>query len=291
MPLAKRRLTDLFILGKQLTLDDGYSETGPDGEVIDYEPVTVWVQKMNPVEQAEASRHADAARARYLAVKSQHESDEYMQQMNAVLSFGDDLDQMATFIIGDEAQKTRAAVTARLSSEERWSKDNYLQGLYDSWNGPLKDEWLKDNNHEEASRVFVELSRFNKEVDDEVEVELQPLIDSKKDLDIGALRHLMVERMIDLDAGQQWMDEFYRWQMYLNTREPEDHKKKYFLSRAEVDELSHGVVRILREAFQELEVEVQEGKFSPGTPPSSPSSEAPAEEETEVSSGQLVSVQ
>lgn len=293
MPLTKRRVTDLWKVGTEVVLDDGRGDS-----------IVVWCEKLTPLQQSEASRHADAARARYLARRFEPGSDEYQQQMGAVLALGDEKREMAEFVVGNERQRLHQAKTLQVSAEEGWDKDGYLQGLYDGWEGGLRDRWLADREDDEAARCFAELERFNAEVEEEVQNELGPLIEAKEALDLDQLRDEMVQRMIEIDSSGVWMEEYYRQQIFMGIRECDgvqtddgwdhdrcNHKKVYFRAREEVDELAVPAIRLLRDAFQRLEVEPIEGKSSPEAPTSSPSSEPPAEEATEPSSGQMALAQ
>jgi hypothetical protein len=278
MQLTKRRLTDLWVTGRELSLDDGSGEA-----------VVVWIQKLNPVDAAETNRRCDAVRATVLAMRHDHDSTGYQAVRASVLDFGDDADRIADILLGEDRARTTTATEARLANEEEWSKDNYLQGLRDAWQDGLEKRWLTDKSDVEAVRVYDEMHRFASLVADTVDAEIAVLREVMMARPLSELQDRLVDKLLEVDANQSWIEELRRCEIYYGTREPEDHKKRYFTERAEVDQLSPMAYQRLRTAYEDLEVDVMEGKDSPAPLASSPSSEPPNEEETATSSG-LVSV-
>jgi hypothetical protein len=74
-------------------------------------------------------------------------------------------------------------------------------------------------------------------------------------------------------------------EVFLGTRDSEDHSRRYFVTREEIDALSPIVLGRLQREFESMRVDVLEGKDLLETRTSSPSSEQPEGEETPDSSG------
>lgn len=268
----RRRLTDLWIVGKEVRLEDGDN----------FEEV--WIQKLNPVEMADAARRADAIRARQLAMKNLANEDDYQAQMSAVLDYGDEPGRLIDYLISEDRSRSLRRHAAEMGADEEWSKSNYLEGLRDAW-GTLEATLASNPEDIEASRVGAELKRFNDEVDDMVEDDMAVLKDTMMSLPMDELRDRMVKRLIEFQANSTWLEEFYRCQLWFGVRQKDNHKQRYFESREEVDGLAVAAFRLLREHYESLEVESVEGKDSPAPAPSSTSSEPAASAAMEPSSG------
>jgi hypothetical protein len=177
------------------------------------------------------------------------------------------------------------AIEAEVASKEEWSKDDYLQGLRDVWGASLAEAYLEDSDNPEANRVKEELERFQAELNDELEAQREKI---RRDLDQKNredLERRVVDRLLATRADVAWLNEFRKAEVWLATRYLDDHHKRYFESREEVDQLYKPALDTLQEAYQELAVEPLEGKDLGETQISSPSSGSPDEQVTEDSSG------
>lgn len=277
MGKQRRRLADLYVAGREVTIDDGHGG------------VTVWLQKLNSVDHDLARRRGSAARARALLAYRDPDSDEYRNMYSDVTDFGERA-TLVEYLIQEELYRIRQARESELAAAEEWSEDGRLEGLRDAWEETLKDRYAADPEDAEAKRAFNELKRFADEVDKQVDGEAVRLRRDYEEVADDDLRKQVAERFISTRADLLWVDEFRRSQLWLATRDPDDHKKHYFHSREEVDQLADQVFVALADAYKELTTEPMEGKGSRGTPPSSPSSEQPEPEATEPSSGRLAAV-
>lgn len=274
---TKRRLEDLYVLGKEETFDDG---TG--------DPITVWLQKLNPIDTSTALRRAAAARARVQAVRTEPDSDEYMALRLEMSEIKDALTYI-TYLMGEPEMRITERSEAMLAAEEEWAKDGYLTGLKDLWQESLQTVYAVTPEDPDARRVFAELQRFNDAATLLAEEELAVIRDELEAETDEDLETKVFDRLISYHGNSAWLDEFRRVELWLGVREGDDHKKRYFTQRDEVDVLSGEVLGRLLGSFQLLTVDVTEGKGSEETPSSSDSSVPPAKAETGVSSG-LVAV-
>ena len=270
-----RRLEDLYVVGKFIPFDDGRGD-----------PVTVWLRKLNPIESTQAVRRANAERSKVRAARHDPESDIYLEVFYEVADIGD-IEELVEYVALDELNTLTIQTEARLAEEEEWSKEDYLQGLRDAWQGGLLEEFLKDSEHPEAKRVFTELQRFDDAVKAEVATGAEAIKNGYRRESMEDLRAKAVEQMLTYRASGAWVDEFHRCEVWLGTFE-EDTKTQYWPDRKQVDGLSATVLNKLMSEYAELSVDVQEGKDSEATPDSSNSSAPPDEAETVVSSGLAV---
>lgn len=247
----RRRLEDLYILGKKVEIDDGRG------------PVEVYIQKLAPVEYRRALDMAHAARARLMAVRAADETDPTRQnavseaELNGLLY---DRDAMIAYLIAPELDRKRRSHRAELAQEPKWSKNDYYEGLLDAWQDGLSEEYAKDPEHKEAKHVHAELTKFNKEVERRMKGEERALregCDRKSDED---LRREVVDKMLETQADQAWVNEFRKAQLFFALRDPDDTSQLYLEQPSDIDRLDFRVVEILLEAFDELMVEPSEGK-------------------------------
>lgn len=278
----RRRLGDLYVLGKPLTLDDGNG------------PVDVWLQKINPVEHEDSLRRAGQARAVHLSYVRDKTSDMFISAAQDTRDFASHDSLVATAIsrnLVDFMNRTEAEIAA----EEEWSKDDYLQALVDRWQGDelnddlgLKAVFAKHPEDPEAKRVHDELARYEAQVEKIVAPERERLLEDWKDAPLDELIDIATEKLLERRADNVFMQEAEIWQLYYAVRLPENHSKRYFDDVDEVRVLEEPVRTELLMHYALLTVGVTEGKGSEGIPVSSPSSEPSEPEATEVSSGPLV---
>lgn len=271
--MAQRRLTDLFVIGRELTLDDGAGE-----------PVVVWLQKLNLIDQTDASRRGDSARARVLSLRSDKESEGYQSVIAESYDAASDKAALVEFLSADEQTRVQPQAEAKTADADEWKKDSYLQGLRDAWTGGLSDVWATEPTAE-ATRVKAELDRFLGQVAELVGDDMGFVHERFSNMSEAELRDLVAGKLLELNGTRAWLEEFYRTQIYYGVRDVENHRQVYFLDRTEVDQLSAGTYRRLREAYESLEVDIMEGKDSAVAPPSSDSSAPPADSATVDSSG------
>jgi len=252
--VKKRKLSDLFRKGKDFTISDGEDE------------VTVYVRKLNPSEEETAVRKANAARARYLASCKDHESETFLATLSDLLDL--DGEALIEYAAADELVRLAAAIEEEYAAAAEWSEEDYLQGLYETWEeGGLKDRYFEDDDKEdeEAQKVWAEIERYNKGLNDLLEKERQRLKREYSSLPEDSLRNMMAERISKMQADLVWLVEHHKWEVYLGTRDTSDKKTQYFDSRGEVDELAEEVLEQLVNAYRNVTVEVDQGKESPET--------------------------
>jgi len=270
--MAKRKLSDLYVRGTELTLDDG------DGAV------TVWLQKLNPIDHREAIRKSDASRAKFITICRDLESEEYNQILNAVV--GQERELMLAYLIAIERLHLGPLKRSEVADEAEWKDENYLDGLQDVWAEELAGKYAENPEDAEAKRVRAELDRYNDAVDKELDSALtthREWLDSDTDEE---LQNKVIAHQVKNVAEAAWVDTYYRWEIFFATREATDHKKRYFESIAEVNELAANVFDEINEAIRALTVDPSEGKDLAGIPPSSASSESAEPQDSAPDSGQ-----
>lgn len=260
----RRRLTDLYVTGKLVEIDDG---SGDD-------PIEVWISKISPIEQRDASDAATKARAKILALRNVSKrlgADEFSEQLAAYSEQLEDIgvtdrETRIAYLISPKLQEAFVSNQARIASEEEWSKNDYLESLQKLWNDEMKDKFEADEEDEEAKHVYDELMRFTKEVNDALGDDRDTLAMKYEHMSDDELVRLALDRTIEAEADFAWVNDFSRWQVFYATRDPENHHEHYFTDRLEVDSLDPKVLDQLLTEYQKLAVDSIEGKDSEATP-------------------------
>lgn len=301
--MKRRRLGDLFVVGTPVSIKDSQGS------------VDVWVQKLSPIEQETGLRRAAVERAKFLAVIREPDSELWQVVWADLHDMAPTKEQLLSVALREDIQKARARIEAELAAEDEWAKDDYLQGLVDAWHGtsnvanrtdepaedgevtsltddgekePLRITHMRgesDPRHKEAVQVWDEISRFSNKVEADTEAEKERLFRDWDSAPIEAARDLAVEKLLEQQATNAMLVEFETQQLFYATREPDDHRKRYFLNRDEVAGLQPQVRDQLVDAFQALLVEPIEGKDLPGTPGSLLMSDSSGQAATPTSSG------
>lgn len=272
MSPQNRRLEDLYVIGKFIDFDDGKGS-----------PVTVWLRKLNPIEGTKAVRRANAERAKIRSARYDHDSDLYQEVYYEVLEVGD-VEQLVDYIALDEMTNLTLQVEAQLAEEEEWATEDYLQGLRDAWEDGLRERFLVDGEDPDAKRVFTELERFADAAKAKCDEQYEIIKNGYRREGLDSLREKAIDQMLGYRASGAWVDEFHRCEIWLGTFE-QDTKTQYWVDREQVDKLPSMILNKLLSEYQDLSVDVLEGKDSEATPDSSSLSEPPDEGETVASSG------
>lgn len=268
----RRRLNDLYIVGKEVTVDDGSGD-----------PITVYLRKINQVDQEEAVRRSNAARSKILA--SQKSPDdlfcESLRYQVQALDRDTILDNLAATQVIDQI----ASIESEVAHEDEWAKDEYLQGLQDAWADGTMAKYVEHPEDEEAKHVFDELTRYNTLVQErvlKVQADTKESFDERDDV---SLQELMLKDLLEREGEAAWVKEFRKCQVWLATHDNPRAKERYFTSRKELDDLDVKVYEQLLVAYRDMEVEADQGKSLPPTPDSSLPSNSPEEVEVAPSSG------
>lgn len=282
----RRRLTDLYRVGRLIEFNDG----------LDPEPVSVWVQKPNEIEMSNIYRRAGAQKSRFMTRADDVDSDEYQDALGDLRELGDD-DIILTLAMAAETGRARSRIESQLENdpEGEWAKDDYLQGLFDSWNGDAENPGLKDAyaldpegdtpEGAEALKIMAELKRFQDQVNERFDVERERLLTEWQAMPKDQVEHLAVKHFVENDATEIFMQEFNRQAIFYAVRDPDERDKRYFGTRQEVDLLPDVVVTRLMIEVNEFIVSSSEGKGLPATTDGSPPSEPPETEDTSQDSG------
>jgi hypothetical protein len=276
--MKRRRLTDLYVRGRDVTFDEHEGE-----------PVVVWLQKLNEVDRQSVVRRSHAAKARFL-LEGDKEDTEVFQSMYSQIRTIDDRDTLFGILTSEELIRARARIEAQLATdEETWGKDNYLQSLYDAWVGTDDEPGLaaakaEDENDPEALRVEAELDRFETEVAERLEAEADQIRTRWDHAASDELWREAAHRLIVNRSDEIFLAEFERQSLFYCTREPDQHDRRYFSTVTEIDDLDPSIRTRLQRELQDLTVTPAEGKDSRANRDSSTSPEA-SPEPTPDSSG------
>lgn len=264
---ARRRLSDLYVRGREVEVDDG---TG--------EPVVIWLQKMNELDRDAVLRRANTAKARYRLEAQQEEDELFVATLTSVRDFLDRDGQLA-IACADELGKARQRIEEQMiHDEDGWGKDNKIQTLIDAWTGTddtpgLAAAFAEDENDPEAVRVKEEIEAYEEDLNRAVELEHERIQLEWASVSDGDVALAATREVLNRKADEEFMREWSRQQIFHCVRYPDDHHKRYFGTLAEVDDLHDKVRQFLDDQCNDLFVSPAEGKDSPANTPSSTSSE------------------
>lgn len=275
----RRRLADLYVRGKEITVDDGTDD-----------PVRVWLQKLNEIERDSILRRSSAAKARYMIECDDHESELFVATYGSVREFLDH-DAMVAMIISEDLIKSRARFEEQaLADEEGWGKEEKLKRLVDSWTGDddtpgLAAAHAEDPNDPAALEVKAELDRYEEEINGKVEAERRRLAREWDETPLDDLCRRATTEVLKRRADDEFMKEWGRQQIFYCVRDHDNHHGRYFQTVSEVDDLDDQVRAFLDQQCNALFVDPTEGKDLPASPASSSSPEPQSEAEVSVPSG------
>lgn len=252
--MRKGHLRDLYVKGRVHKMID---------EVNDVE-AELFLKKLNTSENEQALRAANAARAVLLAAAADPTSDIYLATLGEAMD--EDRDRLIDYLISEEVAKLRDSAEAEIGDKEEWSDDDYLQGLSDAWRNGLEDKWKADPEDPDAKRVFEALKKFAAEVSVRMEGELAHLRRNWEDVPDQELREKATTHLLKIRSDISWVEEFRKAELMIGCRLVEDHQKKYFDYRYELDDLETDVIIGLLRAYRELTTEPTEGKELQETP-------------------------
>jgi hypothetical protein len=241
-----RKLSDLFVVGKEVTVEDGKGE-----------PVTLYLRKTTPLEAEEMFRAANAAKSRMLASKTDPES--LLFQVISDRCEKATKEEIIEDLVLIETERKRLVIEAEVEAEERWSKDDYLQGLHDAWEGGLKEKHFTDPD-DESKRVYSEMEEFNAQVEVRIEREKASIEKDLKSMGIQKLRDRFFDEQFDRQGDSAWVTEYRKQELYFAVRDPDDHSIKAFETPDEVNDSQPKLIQRLREEYASLAVDVLEGK-------------------------------
>lgn len=241
-----RKLSDLYVTGKELTIDDGNGD-----------PVKLYVRKITPLDAEEAYRAANAAKVKAMTAKTDPEdlTFQIVRERCDQMVKDDIVEQLAEY----ELQKKRLVIEAELEAEDRWSNDDYLQGLHDAWNSGLKKKHFTDPD-EETKRVFDEMQEFDHELNKRLEKEKEAFLKDLKGLSAQKLKDRYFDEQFERQGEIAWITEYRKQELFFAVRDAEDHDVKAFESPREIDSVSPKLIEMLRETYTDLSVEGLEGK-------------------------------
>lgn len=252
--MKTKKLFDLYVVGKEHTVTDGENSE------------TVWIQKLNQNEHENAYRRANAKRAVFLAKRKNLNDDEILALKGEYEAVFEDRDAMVEFLVNDNVARIVDAREAELAAEDEWAKDNYYQGLLDSWNDGLRDSYHmgeddpENTRYEEAVHVYEEMTRFTDKLEEKIESERQHERKELEDWSLERLDETVTKKLIEAEADSRWLNEYKLSEIFHAVREQSNHRKNYFEARSDIDELPLETLVSLLTAYSEISIGLVEGK-------------------------------
>ena len=244
-----KRLTDLFKVGRTIVFEDGDTV------------IEVWLQKLVPSETATAIERASARRSKFLTLKSPSADPDQVEYQRAELQrlcpTRDDLVNMAA---GETMSQLKESVEAETAAKEEWAENDYFLGLKEAWENEVERAIQDGSEDPEHHRVYDELKRFADQVDEAYKERQEDIYLDYKSMSDAELEDKAFSAFIDNQADSVWLREYRDCQLWLGTREPQDHSKRYFTRREEINELATEVLTKLISEYVDMEVGPTEGK-------------------------------
>lgn len=239
MALTRKSLEDLYEVGKEYDI----SPHG-DGSAI------VYIRKLGPIHQNEAIRKANADRAVVKAIVKDKSDPRYMAFLAEASEIERDskIEQLAQTDVAEERMK----IEQELSFSDDWGGEEELQGLVDSWENGLLEEWLKGEGErsEESEKVFARIQEFNDSVANKMEARLKQAKTKYEVLDDDQLDLKIVEASIEYEASMTWMRTFRMNQILYGVFNQE--RETLFESQDDVATLAPELFAKLVEAILDL---------------------------------------
>ena len=255
----RRQLSDLYRIGYMRSF------RGPvqlEDDTIEMVDIPIWISKLSQLEERECGNKASHARGALQAITRQpmdhSDWDDYRFKL---LDYGlTERKDHILFLIESELDEFRTSAREKLSHEKEWSDDDYLISLEDAWNASIYEKYIEDSEDPEAKRVFEALKKFMDQIDKEIEAEKINLIESFHDDSDEEVLNKVLKKLVESESNVAFVNEFRCWQVYFAMRDIEDHSKRYFGSRDELDYLDDNILNSLKEAFLEISIDSMEGK-------------------------------
>ena len=244
------KLKKLYTITTEVTFPDG--EGGEE---------TLYLKKINPIQDKEASEASQRVRGHTLALKrAAYDHPTKMRIRDDLELYGlGDREARISFVVSEDAVKLRRTVEARLAADPKWSENDYYIALSESWFGGMKERYDINPEDEEAAIVYDALLKFTEEVDAAYIRELDDLFEVKRILSDDELTEKCVEKILDYQARTAQMKEYDMWRIYFATYEDSDFKVRFFDSAEEVYEYPDIVERLIT-SYEDMALDALEGK-------------------------------
>lgn len=249
-PATLDRLTKLFTLGKEVKFSD---ESGD---------ILLFIRKVTPVESRDAIQESLKARATLLALARADSDDPIKQGYSELIqNLGlDTRESQIQYTCDEELVKLRISIEERIANEPKWSKDDYLIALQEAWfNGGMRERYLKDNEDEDASRIFNAMKEYSTEVEEAFEFERDDVIAAKEDWSDEKLLEECTRKFILRHASNEQNEEAKKWQIYFATFVDPEYKTRLFPDRKTIDDHPE-LYKMLAEEYEEMCLNDIEGK-------------------------------
>lgn len=220
----------------------------------------VWLRKMTVIQDREATRESLKVRANYEIIKKADKLDPDRLGIREIVETLGDARDLATFILGDEHAKLEASVRSKMSYEDKWSKNNYLDTLQEAWLGGMKDRFDRDADDQEARKIFEVLLEFEQEVAEQLLIEFSDLVEAKLDLPEETLIEECVDRLLDFQAIYAQAEEFNYWKIYFAAFNDAEFKTKLWDTIDAVKNAPGDLIKELIEEYEDMSVGVVGGK-------------------------------
>lgn len=252
MAHARTKLQQLFIREQRVEIPTG--EVDEDGNE---EVLVFYARKMNPLQQENARRAADAARVHMQRIADRPDDPDYDVMEAAV----DEISDLSMFIAEVEIARDKEKMEQELSEEEEWAQDNYYQSLIDAWTDDMRRDFaenLDEDRKPETKKIWAEMKRFNDILQDKIKRRRTNRAAEVEDWPLEKQRYEVLKILLEQQASQEWLRVFNTHRLMYGI--VDEDKNRIFESEEDVWSTPAEAQRIFRQAIEEVTLPVTEVK-------------------------------
>lgn len=248
MPKSKL-LSDLFVVGKTVTISDGQNEE------------EVFVQKINQFEHDQSVREANKRKALVLAKLRLAQDSADRAEYNVRLGTEVTASGIIDILVMQDVETMRQAKEDEVAAEDKWAEEGFLQGILDAWK-ELEEDYLvnREDASEEARNAYAAMEEYNEEVEAQMEAERRRQRKDYQGMSNEELTKELTDRLIALDADTQWIDTYTKQRLVFAIRDPQDHKTRLIDDLQDLNMLQPQAIAALKDAYAEVVMDGIEGK-------------------------------
>jgi hypothetical protein len=272
--MAEGHLKDLVKVGTETVVTDSAGN--------EYE---LYIARPSSLQQEDARKKANASVARYRIEAKDPDSD---VALSLRLAFEEmDKEALVDMLLQYEKQDAQTKAYNEILWQEgsEWNEDDKYLSLVNAiadrmtdiqkYNEQMEaagsDDRIQPFEDEQLKALLEEQKRFDDEVEQATEAELQGFRVKYEAMDLEELRDENIRQAEELEAKMRWYQEFQVRMLYYACRYSDDRKKFYFDDPEDVLELPQYVRSQLYGAYEDLEAGVGDLKNSLSLLSSSPS--------------------
>lgn len=263
-------LSDLFKSGQLVKVQVADPED-PERDI----DLELWFQRPTAVQQQEALTKARAKQARLQEKVSDRDSDEFLsikQSVSELNTIDDLVEALYAFEEGELRQEAYNEVLYNKDVGSDWGEEgeiylDLLGGIRDRFEEivgeGVDDESMKAvDEDEEIKNLQAVQEKFESEVEAQLEQKATVKRAALANGTAEDLREALIKKLIGVEGGMAWMQEYRIRMLYYTVRYPDNHKKLYFKNPDDIWDLPDSVRDQLQNLWDETDQDLSDLKNS-----------------------------